>query len=141
MKADPHPPFALDSRLAADTHPLARFALSDLRVMDDSHYPWLILIPRVPAARDLIDLDAQQRHQLSEEIDCSARLLRDAFRPDKLNVAALGNVVAQLHVHVVARFEKDPAWPAPVWGKIEPRPYTPDELVERMALLGKYLQA
>jgi diadenosine tetraphosphate (Ap4A) HIT family hydrolase len=141
VKDDPNTAFVLDSRLAADTHPLAHFALCDLRLMDDSHYPWLILIPRVAGARDLIDLDVGQRHLLSDEIDRTARLLRDVFRPHKLNVAALGNVVAQLHVHVIARFETDPAWPAPVWGRIEARPYTPEELVERIALLGKHLQA
>ena len=133
--------FELDARLAADTHPLCRFALCELRLMDDANYPWLILVPRVIGARDLIDLDAQQRHQLSDEIDRSARLLRDAFRPHKLNVAALGNVVSQLHVHVIARFEEDPAWPAPVWGRIEASPYAPETLVERIGLLQGLLRA
>ena len=127
--------FILDSRLAADTHPLARFELCDVRLMDDSHYPWLVLVPRLPGLRDLIDLDAHQRHQLSDEIERTSLLLRDAFRPDKLNVAALGNVVAQLHVHVIARFENDPSWPAPVWGRIESKPYTPEALIERVKLL------
>ena len=90
---------------------------ADLRLMDDSHYPWLMLIPRIAGARDLIDLDAAPRHVLSDEIDRASRLLRDAFAPHKLNVAALGNVVAQLHVHVIARFEDDPAWPAPDLGQ------------------------
>jgi diadenosine tetraphosphate (Ap4A) HIT family hydrolase len=141
VKDDPDKPFSLDPRLAADTHPLARFALCDLRLMDESHYPWLILIPRVANARDLIDLDAAQRHRLSDEIDRASRLLRDVFMPHKLNVAALGNVVAQLHVHVIARFETDPAWPAPVWGRVEIRPYTPEELVERIDVLTRHLQA
>lgn len=133
--------FTIDSRLAADTHPLARFQLCDVRLMDDSHYPWLILVPRLPGLRDVIDLDARQRHQLSDEIDRTSKLLRDAFRPDKLNVAALGNVVAQLHVHVIARFETDPSWPAPVWGRIESRPYTAETLLERVVLLQGLLAA
>lgn len=141
MKPEANTPFALDPQLAADTHPLARYALCDLRLMDESHYPWLILVPRIPGARELSDLDAPQRHQLSDEIERASRLLHDAFSPYKLNVAALGNVVAQLHVHVIARFEDDPAWPAPVWGKVETKPYTPEELVARMALFGKHLQA
>jgi diadenosine tetraphosphate (Ap4A) HIT family hydrolase len=141
MKPPTPADFVLDARLAADTHPLARFQLCDLRLMDDSHFPWLVLVPRVAAARDLIDLDRAQQHLLSDEIDRASRLLRDAFRPHKLNVAALGNVVAQLHVHVIARFEDDPAWPAPIWGKVETRPYTPEELVECMALLDKLLRA
>lgn len=140
MKPAGPAPFALDSRLAADSHPVARFALSELRLMDDSHYPWLVLVPQVAAARDLIDLEAAQRHQLCDEIDRASRLLRAAFRPHKLNVAALGNVVAQLHVHVIARFEDDPAWPAPVWGKVESRPYPPEELVERISLLETHLR-
>lgn len=131
--------FVLDPRLASDSHPLARFTLCDVRLMDDSHYPWLILVPRRPDLRDLIDLDAADRHLLCDEIDRASRLLRDAFRPDKLNVAALGNVVAQLHVHVIARFRGDLSWPSPVWGRIEARPYAPEALLERVALLQDIL--
>lgn len=109
--------------------------------MDDANYPWLILVPRVLAARELIDLDADQRRQLSDETDRAGRLLRDAFRPHKLNVAALGNVVAQLHVHVIARFEDDPAWPAPVWGRVEACAYSAEALVDRIGLLQRLLHA
>lgn len=133
-----HPPpdrYELHPQLAADTHPLATFELCELRLMDDANYPWLILVPRVPNARELIDLDAAQRHRLTDEIDLAARLLRDAFRPHKLNVAALGNMVPQLHVHVIAREENDPAWPVPVWGRVAARPYPPEMLVERVRLL------
>ena len=133
--------FELDPRLAGDSHPLGRFELCDLRLMDDANYPWLILVPRVVGARDLIDLDAEQRLQLSDETDRAARLLRDAFRPYKLNVAALGNIVAQLHVHVIARFENDPAWPAPVWGRVEANPYGPAALIERIERLQELLRA
>lgn len=133
--------FEMDSRLAADSHPLCRFELCDLRLMDDANYPWLILVPRIVDARDLIDLDETQRHRLSDETDRAGRLLRDGFRPHKLNVAALGNVVAQLHVHVIARFEDDPAWPAPVWGRVEARPYAPEALIERIGLLQGLLRA
>lgn len=133
--------FELDARLAADSHPLCRFALCDLRLMDDANYPWVILVPRLPDVRELIDLDGEQRRKLGEETDRAARLLRDAFRPKKLNVAALGNIVAQLHVHVIARFEDDPAWPAPVWGRIEAKPYTPEALIERVEQLQGLLLA
>ena len=127
--------YELHPQLAADTHPLAALGLCELRLMDDANYPWLVLVPRVPDARELIDLDAAQRHRLTEEIDLASRLLRDAFRPHKLNVAALGNLVPQLHVHVIAREENDPAWPAPVWGRVAARPYPPEMLVERVRLL------
>jgi diadenosine tetraphosphate (Ap4A) HIT family hydrolase len=131
--------YELHPQLAADTHPLATLELCELRLMDDANYPWLILVPRVAEARELIDLDAAQRHLLTEEIDRAARLLRDGFRPHKLNVAALGNLVPQLHVHVIAREENDPAWPAPVWGRVAARPYPPEMLVERVRLLRSLL--
>ena len=131
--------YELHPQLAADTHPLGTLGLCELRLMDDANYPWLVLVPRVAAARELIDLDSVQRHQLTDEIDLAARLLRDAFRPHKLNVAALGNMVPQLHVHVIAREENDPAWPAPVWGRVAARPYPPEALVERVRLLRDLL--
>ena len=127
--------FHLDPRLSADTHPVATLGLCELRLMDDANYPWLVLVPRVAGIRELIDLEAGQRRQLADETDLASRLLRQVFAPDKLNVAALGNMVAQLHVHVIARFEQDPAWPAPVWGRVEARPYTPEILLKRITLL------
>jgi diadenosine tetraphosphate (Ap4A) HIT family hydrolase len=133
--------YELHPQLAADTHPLAALELCELRLMDDANYPWLILVPRVPAAREMIDLDQAQRHRLTDEIDLAARLLREAFRPHKLNVAALGTLVPQLHVHVIAREETDPAWPAPVWGRVAARPYPPEALVERVRLLRDLLAA
>ena len=134
-------PYELHPQLAADTHPLATLDLCDLRLMDDANYPWLVLVPRIAGAREMVDLDATQRHLLTDEIDRAARVLRAGFRPFKLNVAALGNLVPQLHVHVIARFEDDPAWPAPVWGRVAARPYTPEKLVERIRLLEEALQA
>ena len=127
--------YELHPQLAADTHPLASLPLCELRLMDDANYPWLVLVPRVAGARELIDLEAAQRRQLMDETDLAARLLRDVFRPFKLNVAALGNLVPQLHVHVIARYEGDPAWPAPVWGRVAARPYEPQALVERISTL------
>jgi diadenosine tetraphosphate (Ap4A) HIT family hydrolase len=140
-KSTHHDHYELHPQLAADTHPVASFALSELRLMDDSNYPWLVLVPRVIDARELIDLDAMQRRELGDEIDRASRLLRDAFSPFKLNVAALGNLVPQLHVHVIARFEQDPAWPAPVWGRVAARPYALEALVERINTLNEYLRA
>ena len=138
-----HPPepahYALHPQLAADTHPLATLALCELRLMDDANYPWLVLVPRIAGARELIDLEAAQRRELMDETDLAARLLRDVFRPFKLNVAALGNLVPQLHVHVIARDEGDPAWPAPVWGRVAARPYEPEALVERITRLREAL--
>lgn len=130
-----HTAFALHPQLADDTHPLTTLTLCELRLMDDANYPWLVLVPRIAGAREMIDLDVGQRRQLTDEIDVAARLLRDAFRPYKLNVAALGNMVEQLHVHVIGREQDDPAWPAPVWGRVAARPYTPEQLVARIGQL------
>lgn len=134
-------PYALDPQLAADSHPLATLELCELRLMDDANYPWLVLVPRLAAARELLDLAPAQRRQLTDEIDLAGRLLRSVVRPFKLNIAALGNLVPQLHVHVIARFQDDPAWPAPVWGRVAARPYTPDALVERVRALDAALRA
>jgi len=134
-----HGHYALNPQLADDSHPLPGFSLCELRLMDDANYPWLVLIPRVPDAREWLDLTPAQRHQLSDEIDLAARVLSQVFRPFKLNIAALGNMVAQLHVHVIARFEDDPAWPAPVWGRIAARPYSPETLCERVNALSAAL--
>lgn len=127
-------PFQLDPRLAADTHRVARWPLCDVMLMDDARYPWLILVPRVAGARDLIDLDEPARVHLQQEVDVAAIALRDVFAPDKLNVASLGNVVEQLHVHVIARFRDDDAWPAPVWGA---HPRLPRSDAERDALIQR----
>lgn len=125
----------LDPQLADDTHPVAALGLCELRLMDDANYPWLVLVPRVPDAVELVDLDAGQRHRLTDEIDTASHALRALFRPHKLNVATLGNLVPQLHVHVIARYENDPAWPAPVWGRVAAQPYSPEALVQRIAAL------
>lgn len=131
----------LHEQLAADTHPLASLGLSELRLMDDANYPWLVLVPRVAGAVELIDLDAVQRHRLMDEIAFASDLLRTAVRPFKLNVAALGNAVPQLHVHVIARHKDDPAWPRPVWGLAAARLYSVEALVARVDALRAAMQS
>lgn len=125
----------LHPQLADDTHPLAHLPLSELRLMDDANHPWLILVPRVADATELVDLDPGQQIALMEEIGLASRMLQAEFKPHKLNVAALGNLVPQLHVHVIARFESDIAWPRPVWGMATAMPYSPEMLVQRIARL------
>lgn len=140
--AHPAPPgWHLHPQLADDTHPLAHWPLCEVRLMDDAHHPWLILVPRVEDAVDITDLDAAQQATLMREIDRAARALQSAVKPHKLNVAALGNVVPQLHVHVIARYRDDIAWPRPVWGTATAQPYSPEQLVERVALLDTALSA
>jgi len=117
------PAFSLDSRLAADTVAVVDLPLSAVRLMNDATYPWLILIPRREGAVEIVDLAPGDRVQLMEEIAHVSGVLRAMTRCDKLNVAALGNMVPQLHVHVIGRFAGDPAWPGPVWGKAPAQPY------------------
>ena len=131
----------LHPQLADDTHPIAQWHLSDLRLMDDANHPWLILVPRVDGASELIDLTESQQAELTREIAAASRALKAVFKPHKLNVAALGNVVPQLHVHVIARFEHDIAWPRPVWGMASAKPYSPEALVERIERLQAALRA
>ncbi len=108
--------FDLDPRLAADSHLLANGPLSQLRLMDDQRFAWLLLVPRVAGASELIDLGESAQQVLLAEVGEVSRVLRSAVPCDKLNIGALGNIVEQLHVHVLARCRGDAAWPGPVWG-------------------------
>ena len=130
----------LHPQLADDTHPVASWPLCDVRLMDDANHPWLILVPRVAEAVEVTDLDEVQQRSLMQEIDRAGRALQ-VFRPHKLNVAALGNLVPQLHVHVIARYQEDIAWPRPVWGMAAAQPYAPEKLIERIQLLRETIGA
>lgn len=127
--------FALDERLAADTQPVGELPLSQVLLMDDARFPWLILVPRIAGARELIDLDETDRRTLLTEVCEVGRALEALRHPDKLNIATLGNIVAQLHVHVVARHAGDAAWPGPVWGCAGQR--TPYAAADRNALVAQ----
>jgi diadenosine tetraphosphate (Ap4A) HIT family hydrolase len=98
-----------------------------------------VLVPRRPAAREIIDLGEADRRLLIEEIAAASRVLQTLHRPDKINIGVLGNLVPQLHVHVIARFTGDPAWPRPVWGVQPPVPYAAEELDTAVATLRKAL--
>ncbi|MCE8013662.1 HIT domain-containing protein [Halomonas daqingensis] len=118
----------LDERLVRDSYPVAELPLCQLRLMDDTRFPWLILIPRREGVSEVFDLDEADQRQLWHEASEMGRMLKAMTRADKINVANLGNVVAQLHVHVVARRQADAAWPGPVWGQGQAQPYDLDEL-------------
>jgi diadenosine tetraphosphate (Ap4A) HIT family hydrolase len=117
--------FVLDPRLEAGTLAVTALDLSLLRLSKDSRFPWVILVPQRQDMAEIIDLDDMDRAVLFDEIVLASRALRAATHCHKLNVAALGNQVRQLHVHVIARFESDPAWPRPVWDVGEPVAYQP----------------
>ncbi len=129
--------FALDPRLAADTYLIGDLALSRVLLMNDARYDWLILVPRRADLVELTDLTRGERAELMDEIALASEALR---RPDvtKINVGALGNIVRQLHVHIVARREADPAWPGPVWGAGAARAYG-DEAAKRIEDLRRGL--
>ena len=127
--------FALHPRLAADTVELARWPLCRVLLMNDARFPWLILVPARPGLREIHDLPAAERSVLIEEIARATALVQKAFTAHKTNVAALGNQVPQLHVHVIARLEGDAAWPKPVWSVGTPRPMTDAERDARIAAL------
>lgn len=109
--------FVLDPRLAADTAFIADGPLSQVRLMDDTRFPWLVLVPRVNGVSEWLELDGGQQRLLLTEINQAGQLIRAQPGVEKLNIGALGNIVRQLHVHLIGRHEGDPAWPGPVWGQ------------------------
>jgi diadenosine tetraphosphate (Ap4A) HIT family hydrolase len=115
--------FALHPRLAADTHAVTDWPLCRVLLMNDARFPWLVLVPRRPGATEFYDLDANARALAAEEIARAARALKQLTGADKINLGALGNLVPQLHLHVVARRMTDAAWPGPVWGAGSAIPY------------------
>jgi len=132
-------PWALHPQLAADTVPVGDLLLSRVLLANDANYPWLILVPRRPALVELTDLDDAAQRELLGEINTAARALKATTACDKLNIAALGNQVAQLHVHVIARFRSDAAWPKPVWGAAPPLAHTPEKRAALVATMRQRL--
>ncbi len=126
------PDFVLDPRLEGDSLPVTDLPLSTVRLSRDANYPWLIAVPRRAGLVEIIDLGETDRAVLMEEVARLSQVLRQTVRCDKLNVAALGNSVAQLHVHVIARCHDDAAWPNPIWGAEPPKAYA-DGVAEALA--------
>lgn len=131
----------IHSQLLADCSCLGRYDLCHLLLMNDAHYPWFILVPDRDGASEIIDLAEADRQQLLRESCDLAQSLKAAYKPDKLNIAALGNIVPQLHVHHIVRYRQDAAWPAPVWGQLPACAYSADEraavLAQLLPLLGQ----
>lgn len=123
-------PYALDPQLAADCILLGRFRLCDLLLMNDANYPWFILVPRLPEVSEIFQLSEADQLQLMRESCLLAMNLADIFAAHKMNVAALGNQVRQLHLHHVVRYTDDSAWPHPVWGRVPAKPYDAAQIRE-----------
>lgn len=122
--------FEMDERLVNDTVPLGKMKLCHILLMNDSRYPWLVLVPRCSGISEVFDLTAEQQQQLWLETSAVGRVLKDVYQADKINIATLGNVVSQLHMHVVVRMQDDAAWPAPVWGRGETQAYSAEAIVQ-----------
>jgi diadenosine tetraphosphate (Ap4A) HIT family hydrolase len=133
--------WALHPDLLRDTVEVARLPLCRAGLMNDSTYPWLVLSPMLPGLRDLHDVPAAHHAALMDEIGRASRALQAVYKPDKINVAALGNMTPQLHIHIIARSASDPAWAKPVWGIVPARPYGPADLGETIALIRTALNA
>lgn len=133
----------LHPQLEKDTLVLGQFLLSKLLLMRDANYPWLILVPAREAVSEIFQLDEADQQQLQRESSCVAQLLAEEFNADKINIGALGNIVPQLHIHHIARYTKDIAWPAPVWGTHPAKVYSPEEAEKmitkvKMALADRF---
>ena len=130
--------FKLHPKLAADTFLVADWPVNRVLLMNDTTFPWLILVPQREGLRDLHDVSAADEAAFWGEINLAARTLKGLTSADKMNVAALGNMVPQLHVHVIARFDGDAAWPGPVWGAVPPVAY---EDGARQTFVSEFLNA
>lgn len=137
MASNPAAHLPLDPQLERDSVEIANLPLCQARLMNDANYPWLLLVPRRANVSEIVDLEEADRAQLMREIAQTVQALKAETACDKINVAAIGNVVAQLHVHVIARSRSDPAWPKPVWGAVAARAY---EDAARQTLLAALQQ-
>ncbi|NWA69299.1 HIT domain-containing protein [Pseudomonas reactans] len=133
--------FALDQRLQQDTLVIGDFPLCRLLLSNDSNYPWFILVPRINGISEVFQLDVVDQQRVWQETTALAQLLNEGWSADKMNIGALGNVVSQLHVHVIVRKRDDAAWPAPVWGKHPAQPYTDEQVAAIRARLRALLPA
>lgn len=127
--------FSLDQRLREDSYVIGRFPLSLLLLSRDANYPWCILVPERENTYELYHLSEEDQQQLIGESSRLAEVMDSVFDADKMNIATLGNVVPQLHLHHIARYKDDPAWPAPIWGAVPARAYEPEPLKSRVEKL------
>lgn len=128
--------FHLHPQLQKDCISIGKLTLCRLLLMNDSQFPWFILVPEVEGIAEIYQLDKQQQGLLIEESSFLAVRLNELYKPDKLNIAAIGNLVPQLHVHHVVRYRTDKAWPAPVWGKLPAIAYSEQELADTLSLIA-----
>jgi diadenosine tetraphosphate (Ap4A) HIT family hydrolase len=131
--------FLLNETLTSDTVPITSWPLCRVLLMNDTRYPWLILVPAQPDIKEIYELSLNDQSQLMSELCRASQALSNLLSPDKINIGALGNIVPQLHIHVIARFRLDAAWPNAVWGSHPPIPYKPKLLKETQNKFQKAL--
>jgi len=126
--------FKLDERLQSSCFEIVDWPLSKVLLKNHAHYPWLILVPSQDNLTEITQLSKEEGYQLMDEIHRASRIMQNLFTPDKINIGALGNMVAQFHMHVIARFKTDPLWPQGVWqASLDEKPYAePDALIARL---------
>lgn len=131
--------FRLHPQLEKDTIKLGCFDLCQMLLMNDANYPWIVLVPQRGDISEIYQLEEQDQHKLMRESSYLATALARGFNADKINIAALGNVVPQLHIHHIVRYRNDPVWPSPVWGRLPAMPYTDDALTDMVETLKPLL--
>lgn len=129
--------FSIHSTLQADTINLGAFSLCEVLLMNDSRFPWIILVPKIPDLQDFHEIPSQYRDVLFHEIEKASETIQKHWQVDKMNVAALGNQVSQLHIHVIGRRKTDEAWPSPVWGHGAPIHYSTADMSDLIQLLKR----
>ena len=133
--------FVLHPQLEKDSELVTELLLCSVRLINDAHYPWLILVPRVANISDVIDLSDAQQQTLWQESALVSRALKHLFTPDKLNLATLGNMVPQLHLHHIVRYQNDVSWPKPIWGQVQAKTYSEEKLAEQIYLIKTEIEA
>jgi diadenosine tetraphosphate (Ap4A) HIT family hydrolase len=132
--------FQLHPRLKQDCIIIGRFDLCQLLMMNDSQYPWFILVPEKANITEIYQLGKADQHTLTQESSYLAENLATLYKADKMNIAAIGNLVPQLHIHHVVRYQIDQAWPAPIWGKFAAVPYTPEQMTDNIGRVKEQLK-
>jgi diadenosine tetraphosphate (Ap4A) HIT family hydrolase len=133
--------FQLHPRLKQDCIAIGRFDLCQLLMMNDSQYPWFILVPEKAGIKEIYQLGKTERHVLTEESSYLAENMAELYNADKMNIAAIGNLVPQLHIHHIVRYQSDRAWPAPIWGKFAAVPYTRQQITDNIDRVKERLQS
>ena len=133
--------FILHPQLENDSALVTELVLCSVRLINDANYPWLILVPRVANVSDVIDLNDAQQQILWQESALVSRALKYLFTPDKLNIAALGNMVSQLHLHHIVRYQNDVSWPKPIWGQVPSKAYSSELMIQQINLIKTEIEA